>query len=170
MLKNITIENFKGFAHHEITLREISIIVGKNNAGKSTFVEALRIIALIANRSRTGNYRSVPNWIDDLPILYRGISPSIKNMNFSGPTIFHRYAESPSKITAQFTNGSIVIVYLGGKDKIYGVIKDPKGKVVKNRKHAQILELNTISILPQVAPLRTDEVILSTDYVRSNIW
>jgi AAA15 family ATPase/GTPase len=48
VIEKLTVENFRGFDHHEIPFRETTIIVGANNAGKSTAVEALRLIALFS--------------------------------------------------------------------------------------------------------------------------
>lgn len=46
MLEKIQFINYKCFEDATIPLREITIAVGKNNAGKSTMIEGLRLIAL----------------------------------------------------------------------------------------------------------------------------
>jgi len=43
MLTRLEIENFRGFKKHEMPLNAVTLIVGRNNAGKSTVVEALRL-------------------------------------------------------------------------------------------------------------------------------
>ena len=50
MLSEISLRNFKCFSRHTIPLRAITVIVGRNNAGKSTIVEALRLVSLVASR------------------------------------------------------------------------------------------------------------------------
>ncbi|PYS69901.1 MAG: hypothetical protein DMF73_13950 [Acidobacteria bacterium] len=45
MLTKLILRNFRGFENHELPLRETTVIVGRNNAGKSTVVEALRLAA-----------------------------------------------------------------------------------------------------------------------------
>ena len=42
MLKNLRLTDFRGFADHFIPLRDFRVIVGQNNMGKPTIVEALR--------------------------------------------------------------------------------------------------------------------------------
>lgn len=59
MLKNVRLENFRGFKSHETPLNQTDIVVGKNNAGKSTLVEALRLIALVSNRYHNAVYKAV---------------------------------------------------------------------------------------------------------------
>lgn len=44
MIKELHPKNFRGFEDHRLNFRELTIIVGANNAGKSTIVEALRLI------------------------------------------------------------------------------------------------------------------------------
>jgi AAA15 family ATPase/GTPase len=50
MLSEITFRNFKCFSRHTIPLRPVTVIVGRNNAGKSTVVEALRLVSLVVSR------------------------------------------------------------------------------------------------------------------------
>jgi len=47
MLKELQLENFRCFDNHVIPLRPTTIVVGRNNAGKSTIVEALRLISIV---------------------------------------------------------------------------------------------------------------------------
>ena len=35
MIKRLKIENYRGYLEHEIEFRDLSIVVGKNNAGKT---------------------------------------------------------------------------------------------------------------------------------------
>lgn len=56
MITEIKLSNFRGFDNHTIPLRPVTIIVGKNNAGKSTIVEALRLISAITRRFQGLNY------------------------------------------------------------------------------------------------------------------
>jgi AAA15 family ATPase/GTPase len=65
MITEIALSNFRGFDNHVIPLRPLTIIVGKNSAGKSTIVEALRLISAITRGSRvsvTVNFRL--GWTD----------------------------------------------------------------------------------------------------------
>ena len=50
MIKKIKIKNFRCFENCEIDFKMLSILVGKNNAGKSTLIEALRLVSVGVNR------------------------------------------------------------------------------------------------------------------------
>ncbi|MBU6956700.1 AAA family ATPase [Pseudomonas sp. CVAP len=168
MLDKIEVRNFRGFSEHEINFKDTSILVGKNNAGKSSIVEALRLVSLIASRYKTSNYSNPPHDLG-LSNAYKGVTPSTKGLDINFKSIFHRYGEPPSKIVATFSTGSKIEIYIGNDEAVYGVIKDPTGKIVKSKAAAKTVEIPTISALPQIGPLNKHEKILSTEYVKSSI-
>lgn len=45
MITSVRLENFKGFRKYQVQLRNPSILVGPNNAGKSTLISAIRVAA-----------------------------------------------------------------------------------------------------------------------------
>ncbi|MDI6734935.1 MAG: ATP-binding protein [bacterium] len=166
MLSALRLENFKGFDKHELPLNDLTVIVGQNNAGKSTIVEALRLLAVVVGRYRHLSYRPVPSWLD-IPGRHSGVSPSLKNMEINFDSIFHRYGDPPAEITASFSDKSSISIYLAGEDKIYAVIRDQEDNIIKSKQQADQVILPTVSILPQVAPVQRQETILSKDYVKS---
>ena len=123
MLTKLRLQNFKCFNDHELSFRPTTIIVGKNNAGKSTIVEALRLVSIIVNRYQSLNYSDVPNWLD-IPRRSRGVSPSIKGMEFNFENVFHRYGDPPAIITATFNTLNTIDIYIGEDNKIHAVIKN----------------------------------------------
>lgn len=44
MIKSVYIKNFRGIGEQEVALGDITALVGKNGAGKSSFVDALRLV------------------------------------------------------------------------------------------------------------------------------
>ena len=53
LLKTVKIENFRCFRDIEVALDETTVIIGENNSGKTSFLEAIRL-ALSRNISRKG--------------------------------------------------------------------------------------------------------------------
>jgi len=90
MLSELRLENFRGFEDHTIPLRPLTIVVGRNNAGKSTIVEALRIVSIALGRRQSWSMRPLPEWLRDRPIGRSGTSPSLRNMEISTEGLFHR--------------------------------------------------------------------------------
>lgn len=171
MLTSLRLQNFRCFKDHVVPLRPTTVIVGRNNAGKSTIVEALRLVSLIVSRAPNLNFTDVPRWLD-APKAFRGVSPSLRGFEFDFTTAFHRYAEPPSIITAEFSTGPAIQIFIGkdkGEPEIHAVIKNRQGNIVSTKAQVQALRLPGVSSLPQVGPLLKEEKLLAPEYVRSAV-
>lgn len=172
MLESIRFTNFKCFHNQTIPFRPSTIVAGRNNAGKSTIVEALRLVSLVANRAEHLRFFAPPPWTD----LYRnqrGVQPSLDDIDINFESVFHRYNEPPAIILARFSNGSSVELYVGrerGDGRVHGVIRNAKGKIAQNAKEAALAAIPNIAILPQVAPVDKAETILSPEHIRRNLF
>ena len=60
MLKKLIIKNFRCYVNSTISFQENSILVGRNNAGKSTLIESLKIISTVARRYKTLRFAAPP--------------------------------------------------------------------------------------------------------------
>lgn len=168
MLQSIKLTNYRCFADHELPLNKETIIVGRNNAGKSTIVEGLRLLAVITQRHKNLAFKKIPDWIE-IPNSHRGVEVSLSGLNVSWQNIFHRYQDPPGKIIATFTNGYKLTVHIGPDKKTHAVIQKSNNDVIGNKSQAKEANLPQLSVLPQISPLQKEENILSVDYVKSNI-
>lgn len=150
-------------------MRERSIVVGRNNAGKSTLVDALRLVSIVAGRYQALHFRSPPKW-GDLPKREVGVAPSLEGMDFNTENLFHRYGEPPATITASFTNNARIKIYVGPAAELHAAIHDGDGRIVSSRAGALRLSLSQVAIMPQVAPLAQEEKLLSSEHVRRNLF
>jgi AAA15 family ATPase/GTPase len=166
MLNKLRLENYRCFDEHEIDLKNITIVVGQNNAGKSTIIEALRLVSIVA--SRTLNFLPLPKWLD-LPRSYKGVSPSLIGLDFSIKNIYHKYKEGPAKIIATFDSNAQITIYIGEKAEVFALIFDSKGNIRKTRQSIKDAGIPEINILPQISALVKEETVLGYDYVRSNL-
>lgn len=169
MLKSIVIENYRGYDKHELDFKDLSVIVGKNNAGKSTLLEALRLISLITNKYENQTFHNIPEWLPNFPIVYKGISPSVKGIDLLFENIYNNYNEPPAKIIAYFSNNAKIELYIGGNNEIFAILFDSNNKVITTKGQSKLLNLPKLNILPQIMPLQRTEKLLSEDYVRANI-
>lgn len=165
MITELSLKNFRGFENHKLELRPATIIVGKNNAGKSTIVEALRLVAIISDRYKSLSYREVPRWLDIAKIM-KGVRPSLKGYEINFKSMFHRYNDPPAEIKATFSDGRSLFIYLGPDEQIHAVIIDQKGRPITSKSMARSVNLPIVGILPQIGPLAREEKILTEEYVR----
>src|SRR6266436_9023951 len=98
MLTKLILRNFRGFERHELSLREMTIVVGRNNAGKSTVVEALRLISLVVTRFRRLAFHPGPDWCPAGRASF-GVRPSLSNTEINFLGMFNHYNDPHAVIT-----------------------------------------------------------------------
>lgn len=168
MLKEIRLQNFRCFSDHTLPLRPQSVIIGRNNAGKSTLVEALRLISVITERYQSLTFRSPPPW-STLPVREKGVSPAKDQFDFSSENVFHRYGEPPAIISAKFSNDSFLRVHIGPGGSIYAMINDSQGRPLQSKADAKNAQLPHVAVMPQLGPVARTETPLNVDYVRRSM-
>jgi hypothetical protein len=168
MLTRLILRNFRGFERHELSLREMTVVVGRNNAGKSTVVEALRLISLVVTRFRRLAFHPGPDWCPAGRASF-GIRPSLRNTEINFLGMFNHYNDPPAVITAEFAGGQSVTVYIAEEDKFHAVIRDERGSIIRTQEAARRIHLPTVGILPQLGPVQQREGILNEDYVRTAV-
>jgi hypothetical protein len=159
MIERLRLQNFRGFEDHEIPLAETTVMVGANNAGKSTVVEALRLVALVTARLHRAKRRMIeaPEWLDH-PEAFAGVRLPVSRMTPAGfePSIFHQYQSPPAVITATFQGGATVTVFVGPEAQVHGVARLADGSEVSRATRVDFGP-SPVAVQPQVAPLLREE-------------
>ncbi len=158
MITELHLKNFRGFEDHIVPLKPFTIIVGRNNAGKSTIAEALRLISIVVGGFK-GDLAAIPTRLWRFPRNRRGPHP-FKNLEINLQSVFHRYGDPPALVRATFSEGEIVEVAIT-QEEIVACRARAKGKRVPTPSG-----LSRVSILPQVAPVAREERLLTEDYVK----
>lgn len=169
MIKTISLKNYRCFENSEIGLRGTSIIVGSNNAGKSTIIEAIRIVAEVALKFKHTNYIPAPRNFG-LPLAARGIKINVDNLKIDLRSVVYKYGESEgihAEIVAYFDDNIVIKLYLSS-EIIFSTI-DVCGKQVRTKAEALKLPDIQLYIMPQIGLIREDEYRLSLDTVRSHM-
>ena len=170
MLVKLTLENYRGFRKHSISFGKISIVVGRNNAGKSTIIEALRLVSVVAARARHFTYREPPEWLD-IPLRFRCVTPSLRGMDFDYRNLHYQYKEPPSIIRAYFESGEQISIFLNSeREEIFATIYEKGRNAVTSKSEASHLKFNAIEIMPQTGLIAKRERLLNEEYVRSNLY
>ena len=169
MLEALEIHNFRKFDRYAVTFGDRNLLVGPNNAGKSTLIETLRVISIVVNRFGALNFDSPPDWLDGIE-RSRGVVPSLRGLDFDlGRETFHQYNDPPAVLTATFSGGSTVTAYLGPQSDIYAVVRDSDGAAITSKGQARLFTQPRIGIQPQVGPLVRNERPLADRYVRGSL-
>ena len=167
MLQRLELENYRGFSEHAFDLRQSSVIVGYNNAGKSTIVEALRILGVITARVSRLNFSAPPSWTN-LPLIEKGVAPAVDTLAIQFSTICNHYSDEPAQIRATFVSGEAIDVWLSSDAGIFALMRDAEGEAIRSKGQALRVDFPSIEVLPQISPLEQIERVLVENYVRRN--
>ena len=168
MLKELNLRNYRGFRDHKVPLRPLTVLVGQNNAGKSTIAEALRLISVATERLEGLRFLDPPSWTD-LPLVSQGLRPAIDGLGIDFASICHRYEAPPATIEAVFETGHTMEFYVAPDARSHVVLRDAENQILGTRLRVRRAAFPKLHVLPQVAPLAIDETILRDDYVRRHI-
>ena len=166
MLKFLHLEDYRCFKDTKLEFKDLTIAVGKNNAGKSTIIEALRIISYALSKPI---FRNIPDGLArDFAKKAKCIIVNGKMLKINTGTIPHKYEEDAKpKLTAGFHGGYKIIVHFYD-DLIFALVYDSNGNIITNKSTFNNSGFPKLNILPQIGPLRKIEKYLSKETVRKD--
>ena len=174
-LRSLRLVNYKGFENHYISLRRTNVFVGANNAGKSTALGALRLLAAMVPQARRIN----PNGAGELEgRMVRGwpiTSAAIEASAFSNENIRHDFRPDETRIEATTTTGVRIALSWAGIDYnddedtsppgTFFVFPPDGGHMISPRAAAKDL-MPDIAVVPTLTPLDDREPFVSDDTLR----
>lgn len=166
MIKQLNITNFRCYEKSTVYFNGTSILVGRNNAGKSTLIEALKIISTVTRKYKTLRFIVPPEWVPNE--RNNGVMPNVDNMNISDRGVFHMYGNPPAIIEAIFSNGASIKAYVGEGLSIFALISDEFGCQVRNAKEAKNVDIPVVEVLPQISAVLDNEKVIKKETVERN--
>ena len=168
MIKSLYLRNFRCFHEHSITFQPSTVIVGQNNAGKSSLLEALRLIGRFVDHYPEVNfYEPERGW--NLPRRSRVLKPSTATLGLDIPTIYYRYEPTDVIVEVTFTVGVKVKINIRADGAIFGEVFGPDGRSINSRAEARQHPVPSVSICPGLSTLARNEAFLNADYVRGSM-
>lgn len=168
-LKKLHLINFKCFREHTIFFDENTIMVGQNNAGKTTVVEALRILGLTTARLKaTIKYISRPAWLDGkLALSTKGIRVSANAIDTDLEQVFFSYGEPPAIIQAFFTNEVVIKIFINNESEMFATFSH-RNTYIASRTKVNNIGVPNVRVLPQIVPLFKEENFVSAETLQRN--
>lgn len=167
MIKKMTLKNYRCFEDYTINFKDETLIVGENNAGKSTIIEALRIISVTANKLFKN--RQYINANDSLNIHknIRGFNLNLDAYKIDLRSIVYFYKENiNAEIIAEFENNVIFKIYLN-PECVFATIYNKNGENIKSITNAKKMNENDlkVNIMPHLNLIREKEKKLATETI-----
>lgn len=163
MLKSVELINYRCYEHTKITFKDLSIIVGSNNSGKSTIIETLRIISSVVKRFKNTKYITPPTYLNVIDNNI-GIKVSIEHLRIDLRGVINFYRNTEANIKAVFDNNAKVIVTLNN-EMVFANIYNSDGQLVNSRSMAKKTVIEDISIMPQLGLIKESEKLLNDDTI-----
>lgn len=170
-IQSVTLTNFRGFRYHTVALNKLSILVGHNNAGKTTFIDALRLLAVACEKSYTANYIRPPDWLRN-ETRNAGFSTAFNTVSFDFQNLkYNQGIDRPAKIELRFKNRAVITLWLDGEDRANFVqVRDPEGNYVSNRAEARACGMTPIYVMPPIAKVLPKEILLNPETVKASSY
>jgi hypothetical protein len=171
-LKTLKLVNYKGFEHYTISLRAENILIGANNAGKSTALGALRLIAAMLPTAR----RTAPTTVGRVeghPVRGWPITAAaIESSAFSSDNIRHDFRPSETRIEVISSLGARVVASWATVDDPDeppppGTLADfPPKDMNPPPRTVALTMVPSIAIVPTLTPLEQHESFVTDETVK----
>lgn len=170
-LRSVKLVNYKGFENHTISLRGTNVLIGANNAGKSTALGALRLIAAMIPVARRTRPLTVGR-VEDRPVRGWPITAkAIETSAFSNDNIRFDFRPGETRIEVTATSGArMVASWASIQDPedsstpgVFSVFP-PKDSNPAPRTIAQTL-VPTVAVVPTLTPLDQHEASVGEETI-----
>jgi predicted ATPase len=165
MIRSLHLEHFKAFEHFTITFPDDAILVGPNNAGKSTVIAALRSVASMA---RTAS-RLRPPAVQKVGSVERfGHNFSGQSVGLIEENLRYEFHEVETHLAIKFKGDARIeaVWPLGDGGGFFWVMDNDIN--VRAPKHVRSA-LPTIGLVPVLSPVDHVEAMLSENHLRANL-
>lgn len=164
--RSVDFLNFKALRRFALRIEHTNLLVGPNNAGKSTIIDAFRLLnaGLRAARSRH------PGWIRDKDGLFKaGYRVPVEVLSISMENMHTDYDEIPSTATFTLSNGHRLQLYVPADDPTCFLLALPEDRVVNSAATFKSTFPIDIAVVPVLGPVEHDEDLVQEETVRRNL-
>jgi AAA15 family ATPase/GTPase len=113
----IKYSNYKGFKKFTLSINDFNILVGPNNAGKSTIIGSLKILAEGIRKAKFKKPNYIPNPYD---ISIWAYEIDLQQVPVGTENVFHNYNdEEPSEITFTLNDQSSFNIFFPSRGLCY---------------------------------------------------
>jgi energy-coupling factor transporter ATP-binding protein EcfA2 len=164
MFTAVRFQNFKSLRDFTIHLKDMNVLVGPNNAGKSTILDAFRIMMVahsFASRRNPSPLQVNEQAIVGYDIPVPQIPISLANIHFDYET------NRETSITFSLNNGNKLKLTFYDNSRCILTI-DARQRTANTSQFKRHFPISIYSI-PTLGPLEEEEELLSDEYVRQSI-
>lgn len=164
-ITSIRFTNFKCLRNYSVSLSAVNILVGPNNAGKSTVLSALRLLEVALRRAKSKNAERIR--LPDGTLGYGHHIPT-SHLSISLENVATDYNSEDSRIDFRLSNRNKLVLHFpndGGCNLYWEVSGPPVTTAGRFRSAFPI----TVQVVPVLGPLEHNEPHVSEDTVKESL-
>ena len=159
---SVHFQRFKALRDYSITLRRFNVLVGPNNAGKSTILGAFRILAEGIRKARSRNPTLVPGPAGDT----WGYQVDLEGIPVATENVFFDYNESrPASVRFRISNGNELNLFFPQRGACY-LHCNTKTKAVRSTSQFMNQYNVPVGFVPVLGPVEHEEPLYQRDAAR----
>jgi len=158
----VQFRNYKALKRFSVSLSDFNVLVGPNNAGKSTIVGAFRILSEGIRKARSRK----PTYIDHPAVKASGYIVPLEGLPVATENIFTNYDESePATIEFDLASKNKLKLVFPDNDLCY-MLAHPRGKPADSpSKFKKAFDLS-IGMVPILGPVEHNEPLYQSEAAR----
>lgn len=170
-IQSVALRNFRGFKEHTATFSDLSVFVGLNNAGKSTLIDALRLLAVAVQRSSKAKFTQEPSWVRH-ESRGAGFSTTFSQVEFDFANLGYNLDEDEiTRVGIRFKNKSQLVIWIDPVSRANFIqIFDKAGELVLDRAGVGRAEFTPIYVMPPIQRVLANEKVLNPDTVKGSAY
>lgn len=167
MIKKMTLKNYRCFEDYTVVFKNETLIVGENNAGKSTIIEALRIVSVVSNKVFKNRIYRNANESLNLPKNIFGFNVNVDAYKVDLRSIVYFYNDNVNaEIIIEFDDKTIFHIYLN-TECVFATVYNKNGENIKSIIQAKKMneENLKVNIMPHLNLIREKEKKLAVETI-----
>jgi energy-coupling factor transporter ATP-binding protein EcfA2 len=162
-ITSIRYKNYKSFKQFSVSLNDFNILVGPNNAGKSTIIGSLKILAEGIRKARAKKPGRIKG-PDGIQIL--GYSIDLRQVPVATENVFYNYDDSvPAIIKFRLSDGSFLQVFFPSKGECYMNYESDSSYINTPKQFKEKVSLE-IGFVPILGPVEHEERLFQKEAAR----
>ncbi len=161
-VRSVDYRNFKALARFHLSFERMNLLVGPNNAGKSTIGDSLRLLSAGIRAARS---RSPTRFRDFDHVERYGYQIAVGNLGISTVNVHTDYAEEAATATFTLTNGNRLRLYFPPEEDICYLMTDANDRPTYSAALFKRQFPITVGVVPVLGPLEPPEPPLSRDAI-----